>query len=1363
MNFLSLFASAARLRLWCSFTTWLLRLLLLFWLLVAAVGVALHFWIVPRLQDWRPWLEEKATTSLGIGVHIGRIEALSNGIIPSVGFFDVRLQDAQGRDALVLPSVQVALSPRSLLRGGIEQLHIENPQAELRRAPDGSLWLGSWHLGQSQSDPQAVLDWVFAQPELAVLGGRLVWHDEQRQAPPLVFSQVQVVVRNGLRSHQLRLDATPEVPWASALQLMGNFRRPLWAVHAGRWQEWNGQLYAALDRLDAAALEPYIDTGVTRTRGVGGMRGWLDWQDGQVHAITADVSLHDIDVQAEQGLPSLQVRTASGRLGVLRLDGGLELFSQGLQFETTDGLHWPGGNVRLRHWQAQAAAPGRSQQVAHGEAHVEALDLRTLRELAERLPLPAKVHEALQALAPSGRVNNLQAQWQGDVTQGIAHLSQYHVQGDVQQFALMAGHGNSVWPGVKGLNAHVQLDEQGGQASLSMGRGGVVDIPWLAEPAIGVDELKAQLSWHRNNGRWQVKVQDMTVANADARGTLQATWDAPPAGQSGLGKLDLRAHLSQALVSSVYRYLPTALDASVRDYLRAALLGGSSNQADFVVVGDLDRFPFRKAEDGEFHITAKGQGVVFAFAPDLILPKGSLPWPVLSQLQGSFELNRDQIHVQVERGRVRDVDVSIGRSEAHLTDLFNHAQLSVAADAEGDLTQTIAALNHSPILGLTDHALEQAHVTGRGFYKLKLAFPLDKVEQATVNGTVLLAGNDIALGMDIPPLQQVRGVVRYTEQGFGVNGITAQAAGGPLRVEGGLQFSGPATSGAQLRLQGIATAEGLRQLPELGPVASLARLASGQTSYNATVAWREGQPEIRVQTDLQGLGVDAPAPLGKRPEQSRQVAVERTVLLPAARQDRWQVRLGSLGTAPAGAVAAGGVNAPEVSAVYVRDLGSSPAKVLRGAVNVGVSAADAVALPDAGVAAAVRMEALDVGAWQAVLDRMDGTAATNKAGASVAGPVAVPESIAYWPTQMNVRVDDVAFSGRHWKQMAVRGTRAGLEWRVNVESSQFNGYVEYRLPGGVGHQEGRLYARLARMSVPQGGDQAVEQVLDQQPASIPSLDIVVQDFELGGKRLGKLELEALNQGSGASREWRLTRFNVQNPDATFTASGSWAVVPGASSNLSVQQRRRTHLDFKLDVLDAGELLTRFGMPGVVRSGEGRLEGQISWLGSALAPHYPSMAGNVHVQVEKGQFLKADPGVAKLLGVLSLQSLPRRLLLDFRDVFSQGFAFDFVRGDVDVDQGIAKTNNLQMKGVAAGVFMDGQADIAKETQNLRVVVVPEINAGSASLLWSTVNPIAGLSTFIAQLFLRGPMVNAATQEFTIDGSWTEPRITPVEHK
>ena len=126
-------------------------------------------------------------------------------------------------------------------------------------------------------------------------------------------------------------------------------------------------------------------------------------------------------------------------------------------------------------------------------------------------------------------------------------------------------------------------------------------------------------------------------------------------------------------------------------------------------------------------------------------------------------------------------------------------------------------------------------------------------------------------------------------------------------------------------------------------------------------------------------------------------------------------------------------------------------------------------------------------------------------------------------------------------------------------------------------------------------------------------------------------------------------------------------------------------------------------------------------------------------------------------------MPRRLTLDFRDVFTEGFAFDFVRGDITIQQGTAATNNLQMKGVNAAVLMEGKADLALVTQDIKVVVIPEINAGTASLVASIINPAIGLGTFLAQMFLRLPLIRAATQEFHIDGTWADPRITKLSNK
>jgi uncharacterized protein YhdP len=377
----------------------------------------------------------------------------------------------------------------------------------------------------------------------------------------------------------------------------------------------------------------------------------------------------------------------------------------------------------------------------------------------------------------------------------------------------------------------------------------------------------------------------------------------------------------------------------------------------------------------------------------------------------------------------------------------------------------------------------------------------------------------------------------------------------------------------------------------------------------------------------------------------------------------------------------------------------------------------------------------DADAWQAVLDRV--TPSTAGGAASDDG--------GYLPQTVAFRAQELITGSRRLSRVVAGLTREDARWRVNVEADQLNGYLEWH-PGRGAAQPGVVFARLARLSQSQA--ESVESLLDQAPTSAPALDIVVDDFDLRGKKLGRVEIEAANREGG---QWRLTKFNLVTPEARLSGSGQWSA------------RRRMEMDFRLDLADSGAFLERMGLGRTMRAGKGRLSGQLSWSGSPLALHVPSLAGQMNLSIDNGQFLKAGPGAARLLSVLSLQSLPRRLVLDFRDVFQQGFPFDNASGDITIRNGVASTNNLRMRGVQAAVLMEGQADLTRETQDLRVIVVPEINAGTASLAYAAINPAIGLTTFVAQLLLRKQLMAAGTREFRVSGSWDEPKVDRVERK
>ncbi len=233
-----------------------------------------------------------------------------------------------------------------------------------------------------------------------------------------------------------------------------------------------------------------------------------------------------------------------------------------------------------------------------------------------------------------------------------------------------------------------------------------------------------------------------------------------------------------------------------------------------------------------------------------------------------------------------------------------------------------------------------------------------------------------------------------------------------------------------------------------------------------------------------------------------------------------------------------------------------------------------------------------------------------------------------------------------------------------------------------------------------------------------------------------------------------------NPDASLTGQGQWAMLPSVKG----QRRSRTALEVVLELNNGGALLTRSGFPNVVRDTAGKITGKLNWPGSPLEFSGSVLNGDLALDLRSGRFLKAEPGIARLIGVLNLQSLPSRIKLDFRDVFSEGFTYDQIRGDLTFANGLASTQNLRIIGVQASVLLEGSADINRETQDLRVLVLPEVNAGLASLGYAAlVNPAVGLGAFIAQFILRNPLRELLSYEYRVTGTWTDPVVQSVKRE
>jgi uncharacterized protein (TIGR02099 family) len=1329
--------------------------------LLLAGWLTLNWGFLPHLDRWRPEIEQQLSRSLGSPVRIGQLEAASHGLHVTLVARDVQWLGPDGAAALTLPRVEARWSPASLLGRGLRLDHLQLDAAalELRRDALGRLHVAGLPVRLDEGDEprrSPAADWIFNQRQIVVSLAALRWIDETRVgAPPLELTDVRVVARNGLRQHDLRLEATPPDGWGARFTLQGRFTQDLLAS-AGDISRWDGTLHADLPHADLARLREHVTLPFELREGRGGVRAWIEVSDGLPTAVTADLALEAVALRLASTVEPLEVSRIQGRLIARRSDDGVSLQAQGFGFTTGDGVEWPRSDARVAWRQAQSGPRGGpGQPVTGGEFSADRLDLAVMSQIAARLPLGDAIHLLLETLRPAGRVEQLAGRWDGPPDAPW----RYQVQGQAAGLALSAGTpppdapaGALGRPGGTGAAVEFKATERGGEATVAIQRG-ELEFPGLFdEPVVPLRELKARLAWTvlpvemaDAPPRIELQVRGARFANADTRGSLDLRWRTGAGTGHGSGGrwpgvIDLEARLDSGRVDRVARYLPRGLPSDVRTYLGRALQAGEIGRASIVVRGDVWDFPYlpgtagAATPGGEFRVAATVRDTDFAYVPDVPVgadePAWRSPWPAMSGLQAEVAVDRSALTVRNARariGRLELVDV-----EAAIPDLVHGATLAVSGTARGPAQDLLGFVAATPVRDWTHRALDELRASGNAEVPLALRLPLTDLDRTTVQGAVRLDGNELRFGNALPALAGARGRVDFTERGLSVAGARVRVAGGEASIDGGLLPDGRLRFSAS----GTATAEGLRQTPELGLPAPLLRSMAGQAPYRLQMTFQGPALDWSLTSPLTGLAVNLPAPLGKGAEATLPLRIE----------------VANVPVDPRGGGTADGATRDQlrvdigdgVQARYWREFRGDTTRILRGALAVN----DRLPEPGDGVVARVRLAALDLDAWRAAGFGADLPGAAD-------GPAGSASAASYMPTDITLRVAELRSFERRLTQVDARAFARAGQWRTEIVSDQVAGQLEWGRDGAGD----RLRARLARLTLPPNEVAAVERLLASPPAALPALDIVVDDFVLRDRRLGRLEIEAINRPVADDlRDWQLTRLVLSNPDARLTATGHWNAmrsVPGAP------RQRVTALDVRLDITDSGQLLTRLGSGRAIRGGPGQLTGRVQWVGSPLDPAFKTMTGDLALALEGGQFLRADPGAARLLSVLSLQALPRRLALDFRDVFQEGFAFDAITGNVVIDQGIARTNNLRMRGVQAVVLMDGSADLRSETQQLRVVVVPEINAGTASLAYATINPAIGLGTFLAQVFLRKPLAEAGTREFRVSGSWEDPKVERVE--
>lgn len=863
-------------------------------------------------------------------------------------------------------------------------------------------------------------------------------------------------------------------------------------------------------------------------------------------------------------------------------------------------------------------------------------------------------------------------------------------------------------PGLQGLRGDFSADGEG--LALTLDPSARLRFDWPGGFGV-VHEvgLDGRLVAWREGAGWRVGTAALRLRGdgfgADLRGGL---WFQ---GDGSRPRIDLAAEVHEAPVTAAKGFwVRHRMPEAAIEWLDRALAGGRVTAGRAVISGDLDDWPFRD-HDGRFEASAHIAGGQVRFLPD---------WPALERMEADADFIGNGFSV---RGKGELAGVAVERFEAGMGD-YRDAVLEVDAQAAADAARLLGLLRQSPLQREHGGAFAGVEAEGPAQASFALHQPLRRAraDARRLQGSVRLQAARLADTRWNLAFDGVEGVLDYRQDGFSTDGLTVRHHGQPglLRLRAGGLVRDPAQAFEAELTAALTTEDLLARAPEM---AWLRPYVRGRSTWTVEVDVPEGAPagtaSLRLQSQLVGTALDLPAPLGKPVAQPLATTVQAGLPL---ERSQIQVAFGEL----LALRARSGGGRTGVRAVLGRGRVDAPP-------------------PASGLVVNGTTPALDVVEWIGL--------------AKGKGEGEMPLR------QIDVRTDRLLLLGGVFPQARLQVQPEGAALDVRLEGPTLAGTVTVPETDG-----GRIEGRFARVhwrpaqerrdagsaaapapAVPASpaasADPAATAARDFDPATIPPLALQIDDLRWGEAQLGAAQLRTRPLGAGLQVE----RLQLRTPAQRIDIGGEW-IGRGAAA--------RTRMTASAVSQDMGGLAALLGLQGHVAGGHGRVEFEAGWPGSPAAFRLAALEGRLKLSAQDGQLLEVEPGAGRVLGLLSVAQLPRRMMLDFRDFFAKGFAFNQIDGLFHFGDGTARSDAMVIDGPAAEIQIHGSADLRSQHFDQTIEVLPK--SGNLLTVVGAVagGPVGAAVGAAANAVLRKPLGEMGARTYRVTGPWKDPKVEVI---
>ncbi len=1310
----------------------LLVVVVFIFLLIALVSALLAFGS-PYIGRYHAEIQARVSDYLGVPVAFNNMQLDWNVTGPRLEIDDVSVLAANNADQSIVQFDQIWIDlslVKTFFTGGLyfNQLAVVGADLEIEYHGNRDIQIkGSNGFARTKRQNsssgnntrlagQTSLDWLLRLDNAALLDSAVTIIDTTK-GQSYRFESIDVEAENNGNSHVLVANISLPDSLGESLELTANIEEALDGrrvnmEHASGSVVLEGKRVVLENWLDLLPQQRLTLSGDADIRLAG------QWSGDKVNKVDLELSSSSINAQSvDTSADPIQLDRLSSRLSWSRTDVGwvsdldsLLFTYQGTTTDMRDGEfrvdkldRGVKKDLRSRTWQAKLSG---------GQVDISALSLISVH-VASLLPM-GEFPSVLIDAQPGGLLTD----WQLDVDRSSPAsdklsnvFANVTVVGELNDFSMKQ---SGSLPEISGLDAGLKIRDNFGKVEVRGSDFSFSHIASFSQP-LQLESLQATLDVDFRGDARRMATDDLNIKDDGLSARLTVELDAANPSEP---LLDINASYSLDDVTKVSKYLPRGkLRPRLTSWLDRSIKGGSATDGFLKLKGNPRNFPFHR-NPGVFAATLKLKNAELEFLNN---------WPRMNRVDGGLTFSKKALVFELEKGRFGSLPLQSGTGT--IETLFRPV-VRVSAAAREEVDDLLNVVQQSP-LQQVKNAIADTVGTGQADAHIELQIPLrgkafrEPDEVFDVSGYVQFDDNVLSSENYRTQFDQVNGRLGFTHKGLKRSTLRGRYEGQPVVVATESVGVGQARR-TEMVVTGSVESVNLARQNNIPLMAGL----SGSSPWKVEVGVPHDPEQLRrsgvsldISSDLVGTTLNWPAPLGKA--SSSRLPLRVATRFGSSRPGDWSIQLG---------------DRLQGLLRLNKDTGGLDGLTLKLG-SESVLASDL----QKGIHLSGRVESLAFDRWfRAVSDLIADIDELSDDSSDGLLP----------------RVSAQLATDRLTTGSSSNG-RASL--RINSDGKFINAALSnQRIRGSVRipRQKGTVLLRVDEADIDllrelQTNDGTTQSAAID-PRNIPPLEVRLGSFKWGEVTLSNLVVRTEPDSAGM----KIKTFGFAEETAQLTGDGFWRWQDPQNVNPALAGQQVTGLDLQVRSNNVGSALDSLGFSQAMAEGRGSIELLIGWSGPLYQPQLDKLNGSIDLDLRDGRILRVDPGIGRVLGLFALQSIPRRLSLDFKDFLLEGLEYTTIDGRVSFNNGIANSDLVQLRGPVGVIDVTGSSNLIDRSYDQTITVLPHLSGALPLIGIVTGGATAGIGALLAGPVLKALGIDVdqiGLSVFTLKGSWDSPNI------